>query len=75
MGKRKDLSEFDEEPNLFIKSGPRKEQGHGQPRLIDGRDPTDELLLLRLLKKLMQVLIERCQNTQCMKGQGCFVSK
>ncbi|KAK3506915.1 hypothetical protein QTP70_031190, partial [Hemibagrus guttatus] len=28
-------------------------------------DPTDELLLLRLLKKLILVLIERCQNTQC----------
>ena len=28
-------------------------------------DPTAELLLLKLLKKLMRVLIERCQNTQC----------
>ncbi|KAK3508303.1 hypothetical protein QTP70_019525 [Hemibagrus guttatus] len=33
-----------------------RRQGHGQPRLID--DPTDELLLLKLLKKLMLVLIE-----------------
>ena len=29
-------------------------------------DPTDELLLLKLLKKLMVVLIERCPNTQCL---------
>ena len=28
-------------------------------------DPTDELLLLKLLKKLMLVLIQRCQKTQC----------
>ncbi|KAK3527039.1 hypothetical protein QTP86_008668 [Hemibagrus guttatus] len=28
-------------------------------------DPTDELLLLKSLKKLMLVLIERGQNTQC----------
>ena len=28
-------------------------------------DPTDELPLIKLLKKLMLVLIERCQNTQC----------
>ena len=28
-------------------------------------DPTDKLLLLTLLKKLMLVLIQRCQNTQC----------
>ena len=28
-------------------------------------DPTDELLELKLLKKFMLVLIERCQNTQC----------
>ena len=28
-------------------------------------DPTDELLLLKLLKKLVLVLTERCQNTQC----------
>ncbi|KAK3511935.1 hypothetical protein QTP70_027585 [Hemibagrus guttatus] len=55
-----------------------------QPRLNDARGKrrlarvvrciTDELLLLKLLKKLM-VLIERCQNTQCMTGQGCFGSK
>ena len=28
-------------------------------------NPTDKLLLLKLLKKLMLVLIERCQNIQC----------
>ena len=28
-------------------------------------DPTDELLMLKLLKKLVVVLIERCQNTKC----------
>ena len=28
-------------------------------------DPIEELLELKLLKKLMLVLIERCQNTQC----------
>ena len=34
-------------------------------------DPTDELLLLKLLKKLMLVLIERCQNTQCITCLLC----
>ena len=28
-------------------------------------DPTDKPLLLKLLKTLILVLIERCQNTQC----------
>ena len=28
-------------------------------------NPTDELLMLKLLKKLMLVLTERCQNTMC----------
>lgn len=28
-------------------------------------DPTDKLQLLKLLKKCMLILIERCQNTQC----------
>ena len=28
-------------------------------------DPTHELLLVKLLKKLMLVLTERCQNTKC----------
>lgn len=37
-------------------------QGHGQPRLSDA---CGELPLFRLLKKLMLVLIGRCQNTQC----------
>ena len=49
-------------------------QCHGWPRLIDAggsegwpvwSDPTDKLLLLKLLKNLMLVLTERCQNTQC----------
>ena len=31
-------------------------------------DPTDELMLLELLKKLMLALIERCPNTQCITG-------
>ncbi|ROL43068.1 Rho guanine nucleotide exchange factor 2 [Anabarilius grahami] len=46
-----------------------RRQGHGRLRLIEGwpvwSDPTDELLKLKLLKKIMLVLIERCQNTQC----------
>ena len=28
-------------------------------------DPLDEILLIKLLKKIMFVLIERCQNRQC----------
>ena len=48
-------------------------QVHGQGSLMhvgsegwpEWSDPTDELLLLKLLKKLMLVLIEKCQNTQC----------
>ncbi|KAK3520344.1 hypothetical protein QTP70_023844, partial [Hemibagrus guttatus] len=48
-------------------------KGDGQPRLIDARRERrlarvvrSNRLLLKLLKKLMLVLIERCQNTQCM---------
>ena len=66
--------------SVSIKRGPRKEQWWSGIRVMGdqgsfmhvGRegwlawsDPTDELLLLKLLKKLMLVLIERCQNTQC----------
>lgn len=47
-------------------------QRHGQQRLYDvgseqrlvHTDPTDELLLLKLLRKFMPALIERCQSTQ-----------
>ncbi|ROI38969.1 hypothetical protein DPX16_1675 [Anabarilius grahami] len=54
-----------------------RRQGHGWPRLIDARgtvwsDPKDELLQLKLLKKLMLVLIERCQNTQCITDCICW---
>ena len=62
------------------KSGPRKEQwwtsdsvmgGHGSLMHVGSKgravwsDPTDELMFFKLLKKLMLVLIERYQNTQC----------
>ena len=43
-------------------------QGHRWPRLIDARREWTLLncsQLLRLLKKVMLALIERCQNTQC----------
>ncbi|XP_067300356.1 uncharacterized protein [Pseudorasbora parva] len=43
---------------------PRLIVGHGWPRLIDTHAHTDEPLELKYLKKLMVVLIERCQNTQ-----------
>lgn len=51
-------------------------QGHGQPRVIDpcgeGRmpvwfDPAYELLCLKLKRKLMLVLTDRCQKTQCIR--------
>ncbi|KAK3544669.1 hypothetical protein QTP86_026149, partial [Hemibagrus guttatus] len=57
----------------FAKEGTvvNRRQGHGWPRHMGSEgwpvwsDPTDELLLLKLLQTLMLVLIERCQNTQC----------
>ena len=66
--------------SVSIESGPRKEHWWTSDRVMGGQgllmlvgsevwpvwsDPTDELLLLKLLKKLMLVLIEWCQNTQC----------
>ncbi|KAK3544789.1 hypothetical protein QTP86_027483, partial [Hemibagrus guttatus] len=54
-------------------------QGHEQLRPSEGWPVwsylTDQLLLLKLLKRLMLVLIERCHNTQCMIGQGCLAAK
>ncbi|KAK3518144.1 hypothetical protein QTP70_033239, partial [Hemibagrus guttatus] len=54
-------------------------QGHEQLRPSEGWPVwsylTDQLLLLKLLKRLMLVLIERCHNTQCMTGQGCLAAK
>ena len=41
-------------------------------------DPTDELLLLKLLKKLILVLTERCPNTHCIAIcciQGCIAAE
>lgn len=57
---------------VCIKSGPRKQQGHG-PRLSDACGERrlahvvpSNLLLFKLLKLLMlQVLIEKCQNRRC----------
>ena len=60
------------------------QQGHGLPRLTGAgskvwsvcSDPTDELLLLKLLK-LILVLIERHRNTQCITVSclwGCIAA-
>ena len=66
--------------SVSIKSGPTKGQWWTGDRVIGGQgslmhmgskgwptwsDPTDELLFFKLLKKLMLVLIERCQHTHC----------
>ena len=59
-------------------------QGHGRPSLTDAcgdkrlwSNPTDELLLLKLLKTSMPVRKERCQNTHCIAFSfvwGCIAA-
>ena len=56
MGKRKDFSKFEKGHIVMA-----RQLGQGWPVWCN---PTDELLLVRLLKKLLLLLIERCQNTQ-----------
>ena len=66
--------------SVSIRTGPRKKQWWTGNRVVGGQgslmhvgsegwpvwsDPTDELLMLKLLSNLMLVQIERLQNTKC----------
>ena len=78
MGNRKDLSKFNKGQIVMARRSEhlQNRSSWGVPQSCKS-NPKDELLLLKLLKKLMLVLIERCQNTQCIACScvwGCIAA-